>query len=312
MSGDAPGPPSEASPDIHAAVLDSVSDGVYVVDTERRITYWNPAAARITGYDAERATGRWCGDGLLNHVDEVGRPMCGDACPLLATIHDGQTRSTRAYLHHAQGHLTPVQVTAAPLRDGSGTIIGAVETFSDDTQARVMEQRLRTAETLAMKDPLTGLGNRRGLTPALEQRFAAWTRHGHRFGAVTIDVDRFKEINDTHGHDAGDRVLSVIARSLAHAVRGTDALFRTGGDEFVVLTGPIAKDELGDLAARLRMVVAASRYPTGAAVSISVGTALVEDGDDSAALLKRADDRLLRAKRSIAEDDDADGLATPA
>ena len=290
-----------------------MAEGLYVVDTERRITFWNPAATRVSGYGAEQVVGRWCGDGLLNHVDEQGASMCGENCPLRATMDDGQVRTTRAYMHHARGHLTPVRVTASPLRDESGTIIGAVETFADDTQVRAVEQRLRTAERLALKDPLTGLGNRRAFDRSLEQRFAAWTRHELYFAALAIDVDRFKAINDTHGHDAGDGVLNVIANSLANAVRATDALFRTGGDEFAVLTGPITATEAAELAARLRMVVSASRYAGTISVSISVGAAIVRKGDDAATLLRRADERLLKAKRSEgAEAVDPDSLATSA
>ena len=297
-------------PEFHAAVLDAMAEGVYVVDRARRITYWNPAAARISGFDAEQAVGRWCGDGLLNHVDDQGASMCGANCPLLATIRDGQVRTTRAHMHHEKGHLTPVRVTASPLRDGSGAIIGAVETFTDDSQVRAVEQQLRTAEMLALKDPLTGLDNRRAFDRTLEQRFAAWTRHRLPFAALAIDVDDFKAINDTHGHDTGDDVLTVIANSLANAVRATDAVFRTGGDEFAVLSGPITAPEVAELAARLRMVVSASRFAGAISASISVGSAVVADGDDAASLLRRADARLLRAKRGdVAE---PDGLATSA
>ena len=309
VPGDGPDRAPDPPPNFHSAVLDARAEGVYVVDTRRRITYWNPAAAQVSGYEPAEVVGRWCGDGLLNHVDEQGASMCGENCPLRATIEDGQVRSTRAYLHHARGHVTPVRVTAAPLRDASGTIVGAVETFADDTQVRAVEQRLRRAERLALKDPLTGLGNRRAFDRTLKQHFASWARHRLPFAALAIDVDRFKSINDTHGHEAGDRVLTVIANSLSNAVRATDELFRIGGDEFAVLTGPITGAETAELAARLRMVVAAGRYTNRISVTISVGAAVIEEGDDAAALLRRADDRLLRAKRSS---DGPNGFATPA
>ena len=286
--------------EFHSALLDAMSDGVYAVDTARRITYWNPAAGRISGYPAQRVVGRWCGDGLLDHLDENGASMCGASCPLKATMEDGASRSVRVYLHHAEGHMTPVRVTAAALRDKSGAIVGAVETFTDDSHLITLEQRLEEAEQLALVDPLTGIGNRRNLDLGFERRYSDWHRHAHPFAVLAIDVDHFKAINDTHGHDVGDTVLVVIARSLAGAVRTGDQVFRAGGDEFVVLTGPITAEELSTLAARLRMVVSAGRYPGNPPLraTVSIGCALARDGDQAASVPLRADTRLLQAKRS--------------
>jgi diguanylate cyclase (GGDEF)-like protein/PAS domain S-box-containing protein len=283
----------------HAALLDAMSDGVYVVEPSRLITYWNRAAEEISGFSADEMVGRWCGDGRLNHVNERGVELCGASCPLVETMRDGQTRSVRVFLHHRDGHLRPVQVTAAALRAEDGTISGAVETFRDDSDQRVLEQDLRDAENLALVDPLTGVGNRRSLDRCLSRRLSDWERHGARFAALVIDVDRFKQTNDTFGHDAGDAVLSVLARSLVNAVRTGDEVVRTGGDEFAVITGPITDDELDSLTARLHVIAAHSRdgdLPP-MHITVSIGAAMAATGDDAAALMRRADRQLLRAKR---------------
>ncbi|MCB2177809.1 MAG: EAL domain-containing protein [Actinomycetales bacterium] len=107
----------------------------YVVDTERRILSWTAAAEQIAGYRAEEVIGRTCSDGLLWHVDRSGQVLCGDRCPLLDTITDGRERTAKVWLHHSKGHLVPVVVHASALRDNSGTVIGAVETFYDDSAA---------------------------------------------------------------------------------------------------------------------------------------------------------------------------------
>jgi diguanylate cyclase (GGDEF)-like protein/PAS domain S-box-containing protein len=306
-----PGPsPLDGSPDaadgsvsaatVEAALVASMGDGLYAVDLDRRITFWNPAAEAITGYERDAAVGRWCGDGLLNHVAEDGTPLCGSRCPLLATMADGLPRTARVYLHHQEGHVTPVRITAAPIRDADGRITGAVETFADDSSGVALDRRLEEAERLALIDPLTGLGNRRHLDLALERRFSDWTRRGRPFAVIAVDVDHFKAINDAHGHDTGDRVLTVVARSLAAAVRAEDEVFRPGGDEFVVLTGPITIMEMAALAARLRMVVSAGRYGLDRRirVTVSMGCALVRDDDDASSVSWRADVRLLTAKRA--------------
>jgi PAS domain S-box-containing protein len=108
----------------------------YVVDTDRRILSWTPAAERIAGYTAEEVIGRRCSDALLWHVDESGEVLCGDRCPLLETMTDGAERSAKVWLHHSKGHLVPVIVHASALRDADGEVIGAVETFYDASTLR--------------------------------------------------------------------------------------------------------------------------------------------------------------------------------
>lgn len=287
-----------SSPVDPAVLLDSMAEGMYVVDTRRSITFWNASAQRIAGYDAEQVAGRFCGDGLLNHVDESGASMCGASCPLRATLADGRTRHARSYLHHEAGHLVPVRVTAVPLRDDSGTIVGAIETFTDDSAMVATLQQLRRAEALASLDALTGTGNRRHLEGCLVKRLADWSRDGRSFGVLMIDLDHFKTINDRFDHAAGDAVLRIAAQSIHATLRAGDDVARYGGDEFVVLTAAATTDDLVRTADRLRAVVAASRYPDRihVRVSASVGGALVRAGDTEQAILARADRSLLEAK----------------
>lgn len=281
-----------------AALLDAMTQGMYVVDPNRSITFWNAAATRITGYSEPEAIGRFCGDGMLNHVDESGASLCGSRCPLRGTIADGRTRSIRVYLHHREGHLVPVNVVASALRDDAGEIIGAVETFTDDSAMNSALHRLHQAERRAATDALTGIGNRRHLEECLERRLEEWETRRRTFGALMIDVDHFKAVNDSAGHAAGDAVLRTIARSLTHATRGDDDVARFGGEEFVVLTEAAGTDQLLALAARIRMVIAQGRYPGlgELRVTASIGAALVHDGDSSETLLARADQALLAAK----------------
>lgn len=281
-----------------AAVLAALSHGVYVVDTERRITYWNAAAAEIAGYDAEQVLGARCRDGLLDHVDDEGRVLCGDRCPLLQTMVDGRDRTVRVYLHHRDGHLKPVQVSAAALRDADGTIVGAVETFSDETDFHATRSRATELERLSLLDPLTEIGNRRYLDECLDTHFA--DVGSGRCGLLMIDVDRFKRVNDTHGHDVGDEALRIIARTLSHGVRADDVVARFGGEEFVVVTETDDAEALVRLAERLRVLIRSSRIPTPSRrvrLTASIGAALALPGETPTALLRRADEGLLRAKR---------------
>ncbi len=283
-----------------ARLIEAMSDGMYVVDRTRTITFWNGAAARITGYSEENAVGRRCGDGMLNHIDESGGPMCGTHCPLVATMQDGKTRSTRAYAHHRDGHLVPVRVTAGVLRDESGEIVGAVETFTDDSALAETEKRLEATEQLAMSDPLTGLGNRRFMDQRLKERLSVASVQGS-FAVIVVDLDHFKAINDSYSHAKGDEVLSVVARSLRTMVRTGDDVTRFGGDEYVIVTGPMSEDALEAFATRVCIAVNKSWIKDGTSrvpVTASVGATLSRENDTPESLVLRADRALYEAKQN--------------
>src|SRR4051794_4049962 len=197
------------------AILAALPDAVYVVDTDRRITYWNAAAERMTGWSAADVMGKRCRDGILNHVDDRGRSLCGRRCPLLRTMRDGSPARARPFLHDRGGRRLPVVVSAAPLYDAAGAIAGAVEAFHDDSHFRDLAQDFAHAERAARTDQLTGLGNRRLLDAALEQAAegrAPWA-------ALFVDVDRFKSVNDRFGHETGDAVLRKVAGALRRCCR---------------------------------------------------------------------------------------------
>ena len=112
-------------------LLHSLDDGIYFVDRFRRIVFWNQGAEKISGYSFDEVQGRFCGDGLLQHVDFDGNIMCGAGCPLTATIKDGQNHEVDVYLKHKNGHRVPVKVISSPVYNADGDIIGAVERFTD-------------------------------------------------------------------------------------------------------------------------------------------------------------------------------------
>jgi diguanylate cyclase (GGDEF)-like protein/PAS domain S-box-containing protein len=285
--------------DFYQSLIDEMSDGVYFVDRTRTITFWSRGAERLTGYEAEAVVGRKCHDGILNHVDDDGRPLCGARCPLKATILDGRPRDTHVWLHHADGHRQPVWVRAAPIRDTGGKITGAVEVFSDDTAISLARSKVAELERMALADPLTGLGNRRYLMAELAGRCRDFVENGWGFGVLFVDIDRFKRVNDEYGHDAGDDGLKMVARTLSYALRGGEVLARYGGEEFVVLVPQADHAMLAATAELLRRLVASSRlvvHRREIPLTVSIGATVVMPGDDPETLLRRADALLYAAK----------------
>jgi diguanylate cyclase (GGDEF)-like protein/PAS domain S-box-containing protein len=291
----------ELDQSLASKILDTMGEALYVVDTQRRIVVWNQAAEALTGFSAAEVLGRRCGDRLLNHIDEDGEVLCGERCPLQATIDDGQTRDVNVYLLHRDGYRRPVAVRATALDDGQGERCGAAETFHDNAQMHATSRRLAEVEAQALTDPLTGLGNRRYLESELVGWLSDRERYGYGFGVLMIDVDFFKRVNDTFGHDIGDRVLKMVASSLVYGARAGDVVARWGGEEFCVLVRTPTDKGLSRAAERLRALVQNSRLDTPAGpvrVTISVGGAFCESPEAADRLLTDADEALYRAKHS--------------
>ena len=289
-----------AEPDFYKQVLDSLYDGVYFVDCNRVITYWNKAAEALTGYSADEVMGRRCADNILNHVDPRGRQLCGTGCPLQATIDDGQPRSVEVYLHHKDGHRAPVAVRATLLRDSGGRIVGAIEIFGDNGPKVAATERVKELESLAYLDPLTGLPNRRYAEVFLSARFNELRRYGWPFGVIFFDVDHFKQVNDVHGHEAGDHVLSMVAGTLGSNVRSFDLVSRWGGEEFLVVLGHVDGEHLTATAEKLRALVAQSSFTLDSkriSVTLSGGASLARTADHPDTLVQRAD-RLMYLSKS--------------
>jgi diguanylate cyclase (GGDEF)-like protein len=187
---------------------------------------------------------------------------------------------------------TFLEVRTTPLPDGK-----AVRTYTDITERKQAEQRV---DFLAHHDGMTGLPNRVLLNDRLSQALARTTRSGTPVAALTLDLDRFKEINDTYGQDAGDRVLVQVADRLRGSIRAADTVARTGGDEFVVIQCDAAQPEAAVELARRLVEALARPFEVGnqpVAIGGSVGIAIFPgDGETADDLLKHSDIALYRAK----------------
>ncbi len=276
-------------------------DGVYLVDTQRSIQFWNRAAARISGYRAEEVIGTRCSDNILMHINDKGDQLCHTGCPLAATMTDGDLCEVEVYLHHKDGHRVPVLVRTAPLRDVKGRIIGGVEVFSDNSARSAMREEIEELKKLALFDPLTDVGNRRYAEMSLTSRSDESERYGWAYGVLLIYIDHFKSFNDRFGHDTGDCVLRMVAQSLASSVRSFDVVGRWGGEEFVVVIEKVNLDELIRRANTLRRLVEASSLTVDGqqlSVTISIGGTIARSGEDPSETLKRADRLLFRSKEA--------------
>jgi len=280
-------------------LLDNLSDGVYFVDAQRRITYWNKGAERITGYSSDMVVNHLCSENILTHMNVEGCLLCGGECPLYKTMEAGSYHEEEVFLHHKDGHRVPVWVKVSPIKDREGRIVGAVEVFSDNSSKVAAIKKMEELQALALLDPLTGLGNRRYCDMALLDRITELERYGWPFGLLFMDLDNFKTINDTFGHETGDEVLRVVSKTLLTSTRSNDFIGRWGGEEFLVLLSNLTRERLLELANRFRGLVSRSSFQRGGItiqVTVSIGATLAQPGESPQALMKRADDLMYRSK----------------
>lgn len=281
-------------------ILEDLHDGVYLVDLERRVTYWNKGAERIAGYTADDMRGTRCADNRLMHVDEHGNHLCQSGCPVQAVLEQGEVCEADIYLHHRDGHRVPVQVRIAPVRDENSAIVGAVQVFSDNSQKLVLLERIAELEQMALLDSLTGLANRRFIEDRLDVSLGELKRYGWPFGVLFVDVDHFKRVNDAYGHEIGDETLKMVARALMSNLRSFDLVGRWGGEEFVVVIQNVDRTQLRTMAERLCVLIKESSFwyeSESISVTASVGATLPRPGDTVKSLVQRSDKLMYQSKR---------------
>lgn len=274
-------------------------DGVYFTDLSRKITYWNRGAERITGYGQNEVMGTFCRDHILMHVNDEGVVLCTDLCPLAKTIHDGSVREADVYLHHRDGHRVPVTIRVNPIYDPQGDVIGAVEIFTNSSSKIAALEKIKEWQEAAYIDPLTSVGNRRYTEIVLKNVFDDYCNQGLPFGLLFIDIDHFKQVNDTYGHPVGDRVLQMVAQTLSSNVKSFDFVGRWGGEEFLIVIMNVDQDRLLSRAEMLCHLVEQSHLVIDDGIvncTISIGAALVDNDTDWQNVLCRADRFLYQSK----------------
>jgi len=288
--------------DFYKEIIDNLYDGVYFVDRDRVITYWNKGAERITGYSAEQTIGRACRDNLLNHVTANGIELCLNNCPMAAVMEDGNPREAEVYAHHKDGHRVPVIVRATALRDEEGNIIGAIETFSHIKSVMDARHQLRELRRVVNTDRLTGIGNRQLVEARLHAAIAECEHTKGSAGLLFMDIDNFKRVNDTYGHIVGDKVLRMVTATFHHSLRATDTIGRWGGEEFIAILNNVNDEEtLRNIAEKVRTLVEFSRLDLNdqnLTVTISIGATRLRPGDTPESIINRADGLMYQSKKA--------------
>ncbi|HWI51152.1 MAG TPA: EAL domain-containing protein [Symbiobacteriaceae bacterium] len=274
---------------LRTAALEAAANAVVITEKDGHILWVNRAFTDLTGYTAAEAMGqtpRVLKSG--NQGDQFYKQMW-------ETVTAGNTWRGELYNRRKDGSLYAEEMTITPLRDGAGEISHFIAVKQDISERKRQEDQLRH---LAMHDPVTDLANRRSLEETLERAISR-ARRGQRGALLLLDLDNFKQVNDTLGHAAGDQLLISIAHRLRLRVRPFDLLARWGGDEFAVLLEDASAEEAQAIGERLIAAVAEARtdlpdYPHR--LGVSVGIVPINGTMDADTVLALCDRALYSAK----------------
>lgn len=279
-------------------LIDNMHDGVVFVDCQRRILFWNTGMERITGVSSAAAAGHVLIPSLLEMTDQHGRRFSDARCPVQSSLSTGVQAFHRSTILGRHGRPVEIDLHAMPVRDSAGTLYGAAVLFHDATDEVTLEEKCEKLYSRAIQDPLTQLANRAEFDRVLAEFIEVHLASGLPCSLIMSDIDFFKQINDSQGHQAGDEAIVAFADVLKSHCRSGDFVARYGGEEFAILCADCNNATGARRAEQLRRSVAdLSHQGLGnKRLTASFGVTELQAGDTPETMLRRADRALLQAK----------------
>ncbi|MBF0180888.1 MAG: diguanylate cyclase [Magnetococcales bacterium] len=282
---------AEAQLQLSHQVIESTNEGILITTPDQIITYVNPAFERLTGWRREEAVGKPAS------LTKSGRHDSAFYAAMWHDLHAKGRWEGEIWDRRHNGELFPKWLSISAIKDATGVVLHYVGVFMDITRQKAAESQLRH---LAYYDPLTGLANRCLFHERLKHEIATTRRYQQGLALFFIDLDRFKQVNDILGHDAGDELLQIVSQRITAKVREIDTIARLGGDEFTVIVTNVNREEQVFPIAQGIIATIGEPIPLkGEEVQVgaSIGIALCpRDGDTCDSLIKHADMAMYLAK----------------
>jgi diguanylate cyclase (GGDEF)-like protein/putative nucleotidyltransferase with HDIG domain/PAS domain S-box-containing protein len=279
-------------------LIDNMHDGVVFVDAQAKIVLWNTGVERLTGVSASAAFGRMFTPNLLDMRNSVGQRVPNEQCPVSHAIATGVQWLGRVSIMGRHGLLVAVDLHGIPVRTVDGAIHGATVLLHDVSSETSLEEKCQALHAQVAKDPMTQVANRAEFDRMLNNFVAAHQESNLPCSLIMSDIDHFKSINDTYGHQAGDEAIITFASLLKSMCRSGDLVARYGGEEFAILCADCTNAAAARKAEEIRKSLADVKHSClgNKSITASFGVTVLQTGDTPETMLRRADRALLQAK----------------
>lgn len=279
-------------------LVDAMHDGVVFVDAQAKIIMWSKGAERITGVSGGAADGRVLSPTLLDMCDHLSRKVNDKDCPVAKSLITNTQLRKRLLIMGRQGQHVAVDLHAIPVHAPNGTVQGATVILHDAQPEASLEEKCSALHAEVTRDPLTKVANRAEFDRMLALFVEAHKQASQPCSLIMVDIDRFKSINDTFGHQAGDEAIITLANLLSSMCRTGDLVARYGGEEFAVLCADCTNADGARRAEQMRRKLSEIPQPTlgNKFITASFGVTELQAGDTPETMLRRSDRALLMAK----------------
>ena len=283
------------NPEFFVAVLEGLRTGVYVVDHNSKIVFWNDGAERITGHLRQEMMGRSCSDNFLGQADGEQTDLTGELSPINVTMRDGKKVEAQVSLRHKDGYRVPVRLWTFPIRGDHGAVVAVAESFEESISIAEWERRQTKLANYGCLDEASGVLNHGMMQSHLREALGTFAEHPVPFSILCMEIDNLAGIQSRDGPGAVASVLRIVAQTLENSLRPTDFLGRWQENQFLAILMECSATEVVRAAERLRQMVSSSKvewWGDQVQVTISLGGTAVAVGDAIESFVLRAEEAL--------------------
>ncbi len=279
-------------------LIDAMHDGVIFLDHQGLITRWSKSTERLTGISSSDAIGQTFLPSLLDMCDQTGKTIPDDACPAAKALTTNTPLRNRLLIPGRLGKQVAIDLHTIPVHAADGLIKGATVLLRDAEPEVTLEEKCEALHAEVTKDPMTKVANRGEFDRMQALFIEAHQEASQPFSLIMVDIDHFKNINDTYGHQAGDEAIITMANLLSTMCRTGDLVARYGGEEFAVLCADCNCADAARRADQIRKQLAETQHAClgNKSITASFGVTELQSGDTPASMLRRSDQALLMAK----------------